>query len=113
MVSEFPQRVGDRMHGQAHFRVQLHRSGGERITKGKSDFQFSGVASHRVADGDRCRLVEIAVVVAGSDVEQQCRVGDGASERAVDRQAVEGFGVGPGGDAPALRFDYSNPQTPI
>ena len=55
--------------------------------------------------GRRRDVVAVGRDVAGEDVEQQRRVGDVAGQRPVAAEAVEGLGVGPGGDAAALGLE--------
>ena len=54
-------------------------------------------------------LVQVGGDVAVDGVEQQGGVGGAAGERAVTAEAVEGLGVGPGGDAASLRLEADQP----
>ena len=86
--------------------VDLAR-GADRGGEGEGDAQPLGRAcgGGREGLGGGRHVVAVGRDVAGEDVEQQRRVGDVAGQRAVAAEAVEGLGVGPGGDPAALGLE--------
>ncbi len=104
-VAQLDQLVGQFEDPSPYVRSQPGGQRGERRLQGERDAQAAGVAAHRLGQGERGRAVQVPGVVAARRVQEQGRVGDRASEGAVDGDAVEGLATRPGRDTAALRLD--------
>lgn len=104
-VAEPGEGAGHRGHRSPYVRVERRGGGGERRLPGQRDAQAAGVAADGLAGRERRRAVQVAGVAAARRVQQQRRVLDGAGQRADTSDALERFGVRPGGEGAALRFD--------
>ena len=103
-VAELGERLGDPSHAGFDLTVQAHGRAAEGVAQRQRDAQGSWLTRDRLRIGlpRRWRGVEIFGVVATKHVEHERGVGDGTGEWADASKTVEGLGVGPGGDAPAL-----------
>ncbi len=110
LVAEVGEPLGEGFDRGTVLRVDLVGDA-EGRGEGEGDAQWPRLPGGCLDEGlaGRLWLVQVGRDVAVRGVQQQGGVADAAGQRAVAAEPVEGLGVGPGGDAAALRLQADQP----